>query len=125
MVLYRKRKKSGFTLIKPVVVILQVGILAGIVIPNFIDFRTDAKNAATLEALGITRSTVTIGVSAIPLQEDPTNKTPTYPTSLEMQGNAFDGSHYGKEYCYINTRNYGDFGWFYRQSLGQVWANSG
>ncbi len=84
-----KRGESGFTLIEMVMVILLVGILAAIAIPHFIDFRTDAKNAATQGALGTFRASVAIAVAAIQLREDPTQVPSRYPTYNEMVANKF------------------------------------
>lgn len=92
MVNYRKTRK-GFTLIELVMVILLLAILAAIAIPNFIDFRTEAKNAATHGGLGAIRAAVAVATAAIALKEDPANLTPKYPTATEMQANAYDASH--------------------------------
>lgn len=85
-----RRRKKGFTLIELVMVILLLAILAAIAIPNFIDFRTDAKNAATNGALGAFRAAIVIATASIALREDPTLGTlPKYPTISEMWGNMF------------------------------------
>ena len=89
---FRKTKK-GFTLIELVMVILLLAILAGIAIPNFIDFRREAKNSATHGAIGALRSAIAVATASIALKEDPADNTPKYPTIFEMQANSFDGSH--------------------------------
>lgn len=85
--------KNGFTIIELVMVLLLAAILAAVAVPNFIDFRADAKNGATHEALGVLRSALMIATATIQLKEDPTNPTPKFPTLAEMQSNAFDDSH--------------------------------
>ena len=68
-----KKLRRGFTLIELVMVILLLAILAAIAIPNFIDFRTDAKNSATSGAIGALRAAIVVATSAIDLKEDPSS----------------------------------------------------
>jgi MSHA pilin protein MshA len=91
--MWRVLRNDGFTLIELVMVILLLAILSAIAIPNFIDFRTDAKNAATYGALGALRSAVAISMASIQVKEDPTQTSPKYPTLMEMYQNQFDASH--------------------------------
>lgn len=51
-------RESGFTLIEILMVILLVAILAGIAIPQFIDFQTEARNAATQASVGALRTAI-------------------------------------------------------------------
>jgi prepilin-type N-terminal cleavage/methylation domain-containing protein len=155
-----RNSRAGFTLIELVMVILLLAILAAIAIPNFIDFRTDAKNGVTYGALGAIRSAVAISVASIQVKEDPTIPSPKYPTLLEMQANSFTVSHPQLSATYLLDPSAGvpknpwslstlaaafqnsmincqqaktiifstsgqDYrGWCYRETSGEVWANS-
>ncbi len=72
-------------------VILLVGILAAVAIPEFVDFRTDAKISATQGALGGMRAAIAVARASIALKEDAA--APDYPVITEMRANAFNASH--------------------------------
>ena len=160
MHLTRKRQFSGFTLIELAMVMLILSVLAAVALPEFMDFRTDAKNATLKGALGSFRSALIIATAAIALKEDPTLLPPKYPTLLEMQSNLYGGVHRVLSGTYIMENQHGipqnpwsistlpaahknsiincnvtksliastsgiDFrGWCYRETSGDVWANS-
>lgn len=54
------KNKRGFTLIELIMVILLVAILAVVAIPQFIDYRLEAKNATTVNILGTLRTGIAL-----------------------------------------------------------------
>lgn len=87
--LFRTNKIKGFSVIELLMVVGLLVILSAIVIPNFIDFRRDSKNATTRAALGELRAAIVIAAAAIQSKEDPSQVVPKFPTYEEMKANEF------------------------------------
>jgi prepilin-type N-terminal cleavage/methylation domain-containing protein len=90
---HKLSKNQAFTLIELIMVVGLLVILAAIAIPNFIDFRKDAKNSSAQAALGVLRSAVVIAAASIQLKEDPSQARAKFPTLEEMQANMFLDAH--------------------------------
>lgn len=92
-----RMSNKGFTLIEIVIVIMLLGIIAIVAIPQFIDMRTEARDEASKAALAALRSSVSIVVGAIAVKENPNLSPSRYPTFTEFTGNqmlaAAPGNH--------------------------------
>jgi MSHA pilin protein MshA len=77
--------QRGFTLIEILMVIMLVAILAAVAIPQFIDFRGDAKNAALQSSVGAMRTAIMTQYSNSILKCNA--KSGQYPTAAQIAAN--------------------------------------
>jgi len=130
------KAKSGFTLVEILIVVVILGILAAIVIPQFSDASTEAKYSSLASNLQMLRA-------QIELYKIQHNDTPPTLASFLNQMTQFsdvDGNTNATEtsvYCFgpymrdipvepftnvATVTAAGATGWCYTESTGEIWA---
>jgi MSHA pilin protein MshA len=136
--LTNRKKNGGFTLVELVIVIIVLGILAAVAVPKFLDFTTDANEAACKGALGGVRSGIANfyaysatpaggGAAAWPTLGELTtlgtvmeNDIPDNPYSTSATKNAvIAGTTKGTPVTAGTTG-----GWCYKAASGEFWADT-
>ncbi len=101
------KREKGFTLIELIMVIVLLGLLAVVAIPQYTNLQTQAKTAAEQGVVGGVRSGIYTKYAANLAQ----NVTPAYPATLGGTGSCTTGSP-----CFGNVLS---------QGITQDWSASG
>lgn len=130
----RRHGHKGFTLIELVTVIVILGILSAVALPVFLDYRTDAKNAAVKGVLGAVRAAVANYYARSATASG--GGILTYPALNELAAQLSEGTMPDNPFDTDSTKNNIDVGvtkgtlvgtdggWAYKASTGQFWANT-
>ena len=129
----RNGKRSAFTLIELIAVVVVLAILAGVALPRYFDYAADAKVASCKGTLGGVRAGVANFYANAAI-----SGTPAYPTFAQLGtvGTVMQEILPENPYNSLNTikdedGNWvavpptdGTTGWCYDETNGKFWANS-
>jgi prepilin-type N-terminal cleavage/methylation domain-containing protein len=133
----RFNRQTGFTLIELVIIIVALGILASVAIPKYKSIVEESREASCRASLGGLRSGISIYYARAAI-ETGTAQWPPY-DSLRTIGVVMEQAIPRNPYCtnYPDSivsvgagvtkgtlRNGSRPGWVYKQSTGEIWANT-
>jgi len=126
------KAKSGFTLVEILIVVVILGILAAIVIPQFTDASTEAKYASLASNLQMLRAQIEL-YKIQHNDEPPDMPEATFVRQLTEQTDVYGavGTDFGPYMRDIPVEPFtnsatvsagGSSGWNYTESTGEIWA---
>ncbi len=125
-------RRSAFTLIELIAVIVVLAILSGVALPRFFDYSAKAKESACRGALGGVRSAIANFYS-----NSAVSGAPAYPTIAQLRTvgtvmqEAIPDNPYNDDNRILaatwdptNPPVSGNRGWCYDEATGKFWANT-
>jgi prepilin-type N-terminal cleavage/methylation domain-containing protein len=126
------RRRNAFTLVEILIVVVILGVLAGVVVPQFSSATQEASELAALDQLTKVRNAVSVyyvrNHSQLPtVQEgDGTWGTLLGPDYLREPPKNFWVKSINRERIIFgdapDTLYHGDYGWIYNDQTGELWA---
>lgn len=128
--LVRQRRRSGFTLVELVIVVLVLGIITAVAAPRMFDTANDARDSATRQSLAVLRNAIelhraqngayptaaAINTALLPFLQGP---FPAPQAGANQNTNVVASTQNP-----ITTPEAGTDGWAYNQTTGEIRVNS-